>query len=46
MPRLRRVLRWALIAIGILALAGLVALAILYRSITADLPEVSTLRQI
>src|SRR5690606_14003622 len=45
MPRLRRVLRWALIATGILALAGLIAMAVLYRMIAADLPDVSVLRQ-
>ncbi len=46
MPRLRRVLRWALVATAGLALAGLVVLALLYRSIAADLPDVSALRQI
>ena len=45
MLRLRRVLRWALIATGILALAGLIAMAVLYRMIAADLPDVSVLRQ-
>src|SRR5690606_41844739 len=45
MPRLRRVLRWALIATGILALAGLIAMAVLHRMIAADLPDVSVLRQ-
>src|SRR5690606_9574141 len=45
MLRLRRVLRWALIATGILVLAGLIAMAVLYRMIAADLPDVSVLRQ-
>ncbi len=45
MPRLRRVLRWALIALAALALAGLIVVAIVYRSISADLPDVSSLRE-
>jgi len=46
MPRLRRVLRWVLVALACLALIGAIGLAILYRTISADLPDVSTLRQI
>src|SRR5690606_16963594 len=46
MPRLRRVLRWVLVALACLALIWAIGPAILYRTISADLPDVSTLRQI
>lgn len=46
MSRLRRVLRRVLVALACLALVGAIGLAILYRTISADLPDVSTLRQI
>ena len=46
MSRIRRVLRWALVATACLALAGAIVLAVLYRSIAADLPDVSALREV
>jgi penicillin-binding protein 1A len=44
MPRFRRLLRWALAAILVLALLGAAALGALYYVISAELPDISTLR--
>ena len=46
MPRLRRLLRWALIASAGLALLAAIGLGILYYTVSADLPDVQSLRQV
>lgn len=46
MPRLRRLLRWALIAFAALALLGAIALGTLYYLIAPKLPDVETLRNV
>ena len=46
MPRLRRLLRWALIAFAALVLLGAVALGTLYFLIAPKLPDVETLRHV
>ncbi len=46
MPRLRRLLRWALIAFVALALLGAIALGTLYYLIAPKLPDVETLRNV
>lgn len=46
MPRLRRLLRWALIAFAALVLLGAIALGTLYYLIAPKLPDVETLRTV
>ncbi|MFC5579266.1 penicillin-binding protein 1A [Lysobacter niabensis] len=46
MPRLRRLLRWTLIATASVALLGAIALGILYFLIAPKLPDVETLRTV
>ncbi|WP_372018759.1 penicillin-binding protein 1A [Pseudoxanthomonas sp. 10H] len=46
MPRLRRLLRWALIASAGLALLAAIGLGTLYVVVSARLPEVESLRQV
>ncbi len=46
MPRLRRLLRWALIAFAALALLGAIVLGTLYYLIAPKLPDVETLRNV
>ena len=46
MPRLRRLLRWALIASTALVLLGAIALGTLYYLIAPKLPDVETLRNV
>jgi penicillin-binding protein 1A len=46
MPRLRRLLRWTLIAVASAALLGAIALGILYYLIAPKLPDVETLRAV
>ena len=46
MPRLRRLLRWALIASAGLVLVAAVGLGILYAVLSSRLPEVESLRQV
>jgi len=46
MPRLRRLLRWALIAFAALVLLGAIALGTLYYLIAPKLPDVETLRNV
>ncbi|GAA5079047.1 penicillin-binding protein 1A [Lysobacter panacisoli] len=46
MPRLRRLLRWALFAFAGLALLGAVALGTLYYLVAPKLPDVETLRTV
>lgn len=46
MPRLRRLLRWALIAAASAVLLGATALGVLYYLIAPKLPDVETLRQV
>ncbi|QSX78643.1 penicillin-binding protein 1A [Agrilutibacter solisilvae] len=46
MPRLRRLLRWTLIAVASVALLGAIALGILYYLIAPKLPDVETLRAV
>src|SRR5690606_24561963 len=46
MPRLRRLLRWALLLSAILAVAGAIAAAALYVSVTSTLPDVQGLRDV
>lgn len=46
MPRLRRLLRWALFALAGLALLGAIALSTLYYLVAPKLPDVETLRTV
>ncbi|RPE74823.1 penicillin-binding protein 1A [Vulcaniibacterium tengchongense] len=46
MPRLRRLLRWALFALAGLALLGAIALGTLYYLVAPKLPDVETLRTV
>jgi len=46
MPRLRRLLRWALFALAGLALLGAIALGTLYYLVAPKLPDVETLRAV
>src|SRR5690606_15822871 len=46
MPRFRRLLRWALLALAGLALLGAIALGVLYYVISDQLPDVSALREV
>jgi len=46
MPRLRRYIRWAVIAGLVLTLAGLAALGILYYVVSAKVPDVQALRNV
>ena len=46
MPRLRRLVRWALVAFAALALLGAIALGTLYYLIAPKLPDVETLRNV
>ncbi|GAB3381326.1 penicillin-binding protein 1A [Lysobacter fragariae] len=46
MPRLRRLLRWSLIALASVALLGVIALGYLYYAIAPKLPDVETLRNV
>ena len=46
MPRLRRLLRWALLAFAGLALLGVLALGTLYYLVAPKLPDVETLRNV
>lgn len=46
MPRLRRLLRWTLIAAASVALLGAIALGVLYYLIAPKLPDVETLREV
>src|SRR3546814_7865658 len=46
MPPLRRLLRWALIALAALVLLGAIALGTLYYLVAPKLPDVETLRNV
>jgi penicillin-binding protein 1A len=46
MPRLRRLLRWALFASAGIAVLGLIAAGVLYAVIAPKLPDVETLRDV
>ncbi|MBO9717461.1 MAG: penicillin-binding protein 1A [Pseudoxanthomonas sp.] len=46
MPRLRRLLRWALIAFAALALLAAIGLGTLYTAISSRLPDVESLREV
>ncbi|MGY0505080.1 penicillin-binding protein 1A [Luteimonas sp. e5] len=46
MSRLRRILLWSLLVLLVLALAGLVAAGLVYRHVSADLPDARSLREI
>jgi penicillin-binding protein 1A len=46
MPRLRRLLRWTLIAATSAVLLGAIALGVLYFLIAPKLPDVETLRTV
>lgn len=45
-PRLRRILRWTLLTLAVLALAGAVVAGVLYARISSGLPDVETLREV
>lgn len=46
MPRLRRLLRWALLLIALLVVAGAITATALYLSVSSTLPEVDGLRDV
>ena len=45
-PRFRRILRWTLLTLAILALVGAIVAGVLYARISAGLPDVETLRDV
>ena len=45
-PRLRRILRWTLLAFAALFVAGAIVAGVLYARIAADLPDVESLRDV
>ena len=46
MPPLRRLLRWAIVACLVLAVAAVIGLAALYSTVSAKLPDVQSLRNV